>query len=98
MQAAEGNGVDYAVERKPAHQVDGRLEHVDIVLCGVTGQAERDPLVAAGNIALERDAACPALGGEYRLPGSVASYKNAIVVFSVLIEQSCFDKAVYDAG
>ena len=98
MQAAERDGVAAAVERDPAHQVDGRLEHMDGIQRRAAGQTERDPLVAAGHVALERGTACPALGGEYRLPGSVAPYEHAVVVLRVLVEQARLDEAVYDAG
>lgn len=53
MQAAEGHGIGLAVEREPAHEVDGGLEHRHPIQGGVAGQAEGHAFVAANGVPLE---------------------------------------------
>ena len=93
-----GNGVapHLPVQGAEAHQVDGSLENCYMIQARVAGQAEGDVLIATSNISFE-PRAIPVIGaalaGEHRSSRPVPPHKHAVVVFGVLVQQSCLDKS-----
>ena len=83
-----------AVQRAVAHQVNGGFKYEHRIAVGRVWQAEPDGLVAAGDVTLEAAALVigPALVGEDGFAGLVIAHEHAVVVLSILIQQTTGDE------
>ena len=98
MESAQGHRVagDLPVQGTIAHEVNGGFKDKNRIQLRTAGEAEGRILVAASYVAFEAGAAPvigAALAGEHRSSRPVPPHKHAVVVFGVLVQQSCLDKS-----